>query len=129
MNAKIFVPRVAYDFTHDEFGGDTFGNRHALAASFTASWYDTQSSFLYWSIAYTDFLNDGILPPVTSQDGWTNTVGFSHDYVLNYRCFKLFRAGVDWTAADTRGSDFRFQGVSLFAEGILTVATGTELSF
>jgi hypothetical protein len=127
VGAKIFVPRVAYDFTHDEFDGDTFGNRHALTASLTASWNDTQSSFLYWSIDYTDFLDDGILPSVTSQDGWTNMLGFSHVYLLDYGCFKQFRAGVDWTAADPRGSDFRFRGVGLFAEGVLTVALGTEL--
>lgn len=125
---RVFIPRIAYEFTHDEFDQQTFGNRHALVTSLVASWNETQSSFFYWSIDNSDFLNDGLLPSVTSQDGWTNAIGASHDYLLNCGPLQLLRFGTDFTLADTDGTDYRFHGLSLYSEAVLAITQDTELT-
>ncbi len=125
---QVFVPRVAYEFTHDEFDGTTLGNRHAVLSSFTAYWNDVHSSLLFWSIDNSNFLDDGILPSVTSQDGWTNALGLSHDVALPHRYWRLVRGGIDISRADTTGSDYTFNGVSLFAAGVFPLAAGVELT-
>ena len=126
--SRVFIPRVAYEFTHDEFDRQTFGNRHALVTSLVASWNETQSSFFYWSIDNSEFLNDGTLPSVTSQDGWTNAVGASHDYLLNCGSLQRLRVGTDFTLADARGTDYRFHGLSLYSEIVLAITKDTELT-
>ncbi|MEX0716561.1 MAG: tetratricopeptide repeat protein [Planctomycetaceae bacterium] len=125
---RAFVPRVGYEFTHDEFDGDTLGNRHALHPSIAAYWNDRHASTLFWSIDHTAFADDGIMPRVTSQDGWTNVLGVAHDVTLPYRHWRLVRVGVDYSRADTVGSDFAYRGVSLFAESVFPIAGGVELA-
>ncbi len=58
----------------------------------------------------------------------SNAVGVSHDLLLNKGNLKLLRTGIDWTHSDTRGSDFRSHGVSLFGETVLTLPYDVELS-
>jgi hypothetical protein len=125
---QIIVPRIAYDFTHDAFGGSTLGKRHGLLASVSGFWSDQHASFLYWSADRTDFVNDGILPDVTSQDGWTNAIGVSHDVVLPYRYFRLVRGGVDVSQTDTVGSDYRFRGVNIFVDGVAPITETVEMT-
>jgi len=110
------LPRVQYDFTHDEFEGKTFGNRHALTTSASAFWDNGETSFLYWSINYTDFAEDGLFPEIDSRDGWSNSLGLSHAVPTDWRYVDQVRAGVDVESADTDGSDFRFHGVYLYGE-------------
>ncbi|MBC7818720.1 MAG: tetratricopeptide repeat protein [Planctomycetaceae bacterium] len=123
-----FVPRVAYEFTHDEFNGSTLGNRHALLSSVTAYWNGEQSSMLFWSIDTSNFLNDGILPTVTSQDGVTNALGVTHDVTLPFIHWRLIRGGVEVSHASTTGSDYTFNGVNVFAGAAFPLAAGLELS-
>lgn len=124
----LLVPRLAYAFTHDEFNGTTFGNRHALSTSILASWSERDNTLLYWTIDYSDFADDGLVRSINSQDGWTNVIGLSHDHFLHQGPWKLIRGGVDYTNADTRGSDFRFNGVNLFAETVFDLSYGVELT-
>jgi hypothetical protein len=125
---QSFVPRVAYEFTHDEFDGRTLGNRHALLTSVTAYWNGEHSSSLFWSIDTSDFLNDGILPSVTSQDGVTNALGVTHELALPYAHWRLVRGGVEVAHASTTGSDYTFNGVNVFAAAAFPLAAGLELS-
>ncbi|HUG92674.1 MAG TPA: tetratricopeptide repeat protein [Planctomycetaceae bacterium] len=122
------VPRLHYQFTHDEFDGVTFGNRHAVTASAAARWLDGDVSVVYWTADYTDFARDGTRPSVTSADGWTNTLGLSHDFVLDERWVRVLRVGVDVQRADTEGSDFRYNSVGLNAGIYVPVADGLVLS-
>ena len=115
------APRIQYDYTHDEFDGETFGNRHALTTSASALWDSGDTSFVYWSINFTNFTADGLFPEIDSRDGWTNTLGLSHTIATNLRHLDSFRAGLDVESADTDGSDFRYSGVYLYGE------TETEL--
>lgn len=127
VGTVVLIPRVSYGFTHDEFDGETFGNRNALTPSLWASWNEQDSSLLYWTINYSNFLNDGAVPSITSQDGWTNVIGLSHDHLVEWRSLQLLRAGVDYMRADTRGSDYRFNGVNLYAEAVFVLGWQTEL--
>lgn len=125
---QSFVPRVAYEFTHDEFDGSTLGNRHALLTSVAAYWNGEHSSTLFWSIDTSNFLNDGVLPSVTSQDGVTNALGISHDVALPFAHWRLIRGGIEVSHASTTGSDYTFNGVNLFAAAAFPLAAGLELS-
>ena len=125
---QSFVPRVAYEFTHDEFDGRTLGNRHALLSSVTAYWNGEQSSMLFWSIDTSNFLKDGILSSVTSQDGLTNALGLTHEVALPYAHWRLLRGGVEVSHASTTGSDYTFNGVNVFAAAAFPLAAGLELS-
>lgn len=125
---QSFVPRVAYEFTHDEFDGSTLGNRHAVLSSITAYWNEEQSSILFWSIDTSNFLNDGILPSVTSQDGLTNALGVTHDVALPFSHWRLIRGGVEASHASTTGSDYTFNGMNVFAGAAFPLAAGLELS-
>ncbi len=125
---QTFVPRIAYEFTHDEFDGSTLGNRHALLSSVTAYWNGQHSSLLSWSIDSSNFLIDGILPSVTSQDGVTNAVGVTHDVALPFAHWRLIRGGVEVSHASTKGSDYTFNGVNVFAATAFPLAAGLELS-
>ncbi len=115
-------PRIAYTFTHDEFGGSTFGNKHTLATSLGTVWMPGQTSTLYYSLDHNNVVNDGINPDITSQDGWSNTIGVLHDVIRKDSQFRLLRAGADYEYADTTGSNYRFQGVSLYTQGNILVA-------
>ena len=113
---SVFVSRMQYDFTHEEFDGSTFGNQHGLTLSGTAFGDRGDISYFYWSSEYTDFANDGVLSSVTSRDGWTNTLGYSHAiYPEKWYLYSL-RGGVDLQLADIEGSDFAYRGVDLFGE-------------
>lgn len=109
-------PRVAYTFTHDEFGGETFGNRHALAASLASVWTPGQVSTLYYAIDRNNVANDGAVPSITSQDGWSTSIGLLHDCLWRDAVWRLLRIGGDYTYTDTTGSNYRFQGVSLYTQ-------------
>lgn len=125
---QSFVSRVAYEFTHDEFDSRTLGNRHAFLTSVAAYWSDEQSSTLFWSIDTSNFLNDGVLPSVTSQDGVTNALGVSHDVALSFTHWRLIRGGVEVSHASTTGSDYTFNGVNLFAAATFPLAAGLDLN-
>jgi tetratricopeptide (TPR) repeat protein len=125
---QAFVPRVAYEFTHDEFDGQTLGNRHALLSSLATYWDDVHASVVYWSIDHSNFINDGILPAVTSQDGWTNAVGISHDILLPSHVCRVIRGGVELSRADTTGTDFTYNGISLFAAGVFPIQPGLDFT-
>ena len=112
------VPRLQYDFTHDEFDGLTFGQRHALTASAATYWHSGESSLAYVSVNHSDFVDDGFFPSLTSRDGWTWAAGASHTFFPGPL---PFRAGVDVEHADTDGSDFRYYGVSLYGETVIAL--------
>jgi hypothetical protein len=127
VNGVLLISRVGYLFTHDEFNGRTFGNRHALSPSLLVSWTERDATLVYWSIDHSRFASEGPLPSVTSQDGLTNTIGFSHDHRMGLPYFKLIRAGADFTRADTDGTDFRFNGVNLSAELVFDLTHRIDL--
>lgn len=111
---SVLVSRLEYSFSHDEFDGDTLGNRHSLFASLASVSQSGSLTFAYLSTDHTNFMDDGISPSVTSQDGWTYTAGISHRFAVNRRWLKSILIGADAKYADLTGADFRFAGTSLF---------------
>ena len=128
----LWIPRLNYEFIHDEFDGTTFANRHQITASLFTIWDDINSTFGYWSTDVTAFNFDGSTPALTSQDGWNNILGVSHRWDWNDEFFRGVRIGGDVRRADTDGRNFRFNGIQLFAEAgfvpaedwVVTLETG-----
>ena len=63
---------------------------------------------------------------MTSRDGWTNALGVSRDWRFAARHWKLLRLGLDVQRADVDGSDYRFNGASVFARAVLPMTTKFE---
>jgi hypothetical protein len=120
-------PRLSYLFTHDEFDGSTFGNRHTLVASLGSVWTASHTSTAYWSIDNNHILNDGVNPELTSQDGWANTLGVVHDFTRQHSMFRLWRVGVDIQNADTVGSTYRFFGGGVYGQHIVVLPRRVHL--
>ncbi len=121
-------PRVAYTFTHDEFDGTTFGNRHRLATSLGVVWLPTQITTAYWSIDTNDIRTRRPNPEITSQDGVSNSIGLLHDYVRRDSKFRTFRVGADFSYADTDGSNFRYNGVSIYTQSVIVIVPKLHLT-
>ena len=121
-------PRVAYSFTHDLFGGNTFGRRHTLATSVGFVWTPTQITTAYWSIDSNNIINPRPDPEITSQDGVSNTFGLLHDYVRRDAKFRTLRVGADLSHVDAEGSNFRYNGVSLYTQSVLVIVPKLHLT-
>ena len=122
----LFVPRLDYEFGLDEFHWSTFATRHQVTASSAALWSPDEATIVYWSVDYTDFKNDGLVPWITSRDGWTNTLGASHEVALRRRWLRLVRGGLQFQRSDADGSDFRYNGVSVSGDVVVPLAWKCE---
>ncbi len=121
-------PRVAYSFTHDLFGGNTYGRRNALASSVGFVWVPTQITTAYWSIDSNNIINRGLNPDITSQDGVSNTLGLLHDYVRRDSKFRTFRVGADISHVAAQGSNYRYNGVSLYTQAVVVIVPKLQLT-
>lgn len=121
------IPRLDYEFTHDEFLGTTFANRHSLTASSLVLWDDIESTYAYWTIDGTNYLQDGLTPSLTSQDGLNNMAGINHEWYWRDRFWKSFSVGADLQRTDTDGANFRFHGIQVYVESEYRLATGWDL--
>ena len=121
-------PRVAYSFTHDLFGGNTYGRRNTLATSVGFVWTPTQITTAYWSIDSNNIKNRGLDPTITSQDGVSNTLGVLHDYVRRESKFRTFRVGADMSHVDAEGSTYRYNGVSLYTQTVVVIVPKLHLT-
>lgn len=125
-SGTLYVPRIEYGFIHDEFDGTTFANRHQVTASLLTMWDSPEASYLYWSSDVTEFLQDGSNPALTSQDGWNHTLGGSHRWFWSGEFLRSISVGVDLQRAETRGANFRFNGVQLFSQAKFVPADDWE---
>jgi tetratricopeptide (TPR) repeat protein len=115
LDATVLVPRLKYDFTKDDFSGSSFGERHALSSSLSSYWNDGDATIAYATIDYSNFADDGVTPDSTSRDGWTPTMGVSHEWFYGRRHFRLLRTGFETQLAATDGTDYAYRSVSLYA--------------
>lgn len=122
-----WAARVQYGYSLDMFDGQTFGNRHSVTTSLARFHSDPVISLLYWTVDYTDFRDDGTTPTIDSVDGFTNTVGASRSWDLDFLLLRQFDVGADGQWADLRGSDHAYRGGYLYAEARLAGLLGTEL--
>jgi tetratricopeptide (TPR) repeat protein len=124
---RVLVPRVQYDYTLDRLGDLTFGQRHALGVSLADYARSGGFRIVYWTIDFTDFVNDGQSPPLTSRDGWTNTLGLSRTFEPALDCVNSFRLGAEVQRADTEGRDHRYNGVAINGDIELPLWSGASL--
>lgn len=108
--------RIEYDYTLDQFAGELFGQRHALTTLLSVERAMSEST-IYWTIDYSAFEDDGVTPAVTSQDGWTNTLGVTHTFYPVDSLWELVRGGLDLQWASLAGHDTAYRGAFLYAEG------------
>jgi hypothetical protein len=120
--STILVPRVHYTYTLDEFAGHTFARRHALNTSLASFWDRGDATALYWTVDFTNFTDDGILPAATSRDGWTNTIGVHHTWPGPLPGVAALLVGSEVQLADTDGTDFSYRGVSVYSEAEIPLA-------
>lgn len=123
QESSVLVGRAEYLFSHDEFDLKTLGNRHTVFASLASVAPSGSMTFGYVSVDNTNFMNDGLVPQTTSQDGWTTALGLSHRFALNRRWLKSVRIGADGRYANLDGANFRFAGASLFADSEIPLTT------
>ena len=117
----MLIPRAQYTYTLDQFDGSTFGRRHSFSTSLTELNDDLSSTTGYFSVDHTDLANDGATPSISSQDGWTSTLGGSHTWWIDYWWLRSTTLGADVQRADLRGSDFSYNGVTLYGSAVVPV--------
>ena len=128
VGSRQLRPRVTYLFTHDEFDGNSFGNKHSLSSSLGIVWNPQRITTPYWSIDNNHIYRDGTNPDITSQDGWANTVGVLHDFIFRDSRFRNFRIGADYQNANTVGSTYRYQAASIYTQSVFIVQPKLHLT-
>ncbi len=123
----VLSPRLQYDYTVDQFDGDFFAQRHAVTPSLISFWDDGDISLLYYTVDWSDFSGDGLIPTQTSNDGWTHSLGASHSFFVDRRFLRTIGGGIDVQIVDTEGSDLAYNGVSLYVDGEVPVTTTVDL--
>ena len=123
--STILVPRIQYDYTLDQFDGQTFADRHALSASVSSLWDRGDTSVLYWGSNFTNFQDDGATPAESSRDGWTHAMGASHTWPMGFRFLDDITLGGDLEWADVVGENFAYFGGTVYLSG--TVPIGPTL--
>jgi len=111
----VLIPRAVYEYTRDEFDGETFGQRHALTSALSTEWDESATTTLYVAVNQSEFVNDGDVPSIQSQDGRTTSLGLSHQILPFNDLVTTWTVGIDGAWADVDGSDFRYYGVSVFS--------------
>lgn len=123
------VPRVQYTYTLDQFDGSTFGQRNSLSASLAEINDDLISTVGYASVDHTNLANDGATPSVTSQDGWTTTLGLSHTFWIGQWWLRSTTVGADIQRAQLRGSDYSFNAGTLYGSATIPLTDILDLTF
>lgn len=103
-----WIMRSDYVYSIDQFGGSKLGDRHELNASLTHIGSDNAVTFGWFNIGVTQFINDGLVPSVTSQDGPAYALGISRFHFLSWYQLSGYSYGLDMESADTEGDDYRF---------------------
>lgn len=124
---SLLVPRMAYEFTLDQFDGETFGDRHRLTTSLASYWNNGNITVFAWTVDYTDFAFDGPFPDLTSRDGWTNTLSLGQSWLIGGPWVYTVGAGIDVERTDVVWDDFDFFGVSLYADTEWTLSECVSL--
>ena len=121
-----WISRLEYQFSIDQFGGETFGDRHSLTGSLTKINSTKNITYLYAILSSTEFRDDGGTPEVTSLDGNSYTIGVSRFFLTSSSRLPTWNMGLDYELADTEGQDFRYY--SLRAHGQTTMTLANKLS-
>jgi len=119
------VPRLEYRFTIDQYEASTFAQRHGGIGRLTLL-RGVHATTGYAAIDDTDFVNDGVLPEVTSADGTAYATGISHEVTVAERWLKSVRGGIDLERLAATGSDYSYWGVGLSAQAVIPIVDSVE---
>lgn len=126
--AGTLVPRLEYRYSVDQFEGENFSLRHGVLGRLTALHAAGGATTGYVSIDQTDFVDDGVLPEVTSADGWTYATGIAHEVDVAQRWLSRLRAGVDVDRLDSRGSDYAYWGAGVTGQAVVPLVPTIDLT-
>lgn len=121
------VVRVEYRYGLDEFGGRKFSTRHSAVVRLTTFQTDGATTG-YLAIDQTDFVDDGLLPEVTSADGVSYATGVAREFALEHPWIRQFRLGLDLDRLDSNGTDFAYWGVGASAQTVSQLASTVDLT-
>ncbi len=121
-NENEFIGRLEYVYSLDLFGGSTFGDRHGLTASLSTILPEGDVIYSYFNANYTDFANDGPTPAIDSLDGLALATGVSRFFNTGWQRVPTWSLGGDVEWANTRGADYRFLAVALYANTTFQLA-------
>lgn len=119
--------RIDYVYSLDLFGGERLGDRHALTTSATSLRPSGDVVHTFWTISFSQFDDDGATPALESLDGTAHTLGVSRFFMWDSAWAPTSSLGLSVESANTEGSEFRYDGVSL--NGDVTLALTERLSF
>lgn len=121
------VLRVEYRYGLDEFGGRKFSTRHSAVARLTTFQTDGATTG-YLAIDQTNFVDDGLLPEVTSADGCSYATGVAREFALEHLWIRQFRLGLDLDRLDSSGTDFAYWGAGASAQTVTRLASTVDLT-
>ncbi len=121
------ITRVEYSYSLDFFGGSRLGDRHTLMSSLMTIHPGASVDFLYGSIAYSQFRDDGSNPPVTSLDGATYSVGAARFFVTDLCYLPTWTLGADLESAATEGDDFRYRSIRFYGDATIALTENLSL--
>lgn len=107
------IGRFEYLYSTDFFDGDRIGNRHSATVSLTSIRPDLDAIYTYFTLASSDFTDDGEIPSQSSLDGVTITAGSTRFFQTGWKSLPNHSLGLDFESADTEGDDFRYHSLNL----------------
>ncbi len=116
-----FILRTDYSYGIDWFGGDLLGDRHAVTASATSICQNGDVVYLYGTVAFSQFEDDGWFPEFDSLDGNTYAAGISRFFVTDWYRLPGYSLGFDVELADTEGADHRYGSARIHGDATLTL--------
>jgi tetratricopeptide (TPR) repeat protein len=118
----ILVPRIAYQYTLDQFAGQTFSDRHAIIGSLTQYWHSDNLTIVNWTLDHTDFVAGTAADPAARRDGWSHRVGSYHSWTLQSRWLESVGLGGELQWVDASGDDFAFRGTTFYGDATIPIS-------
>ena len=122
------VFRCEYRYGLDQFEGSEFSQRHSVLGRLTT--FDDNGGITsgYIALDHTNFVDDGILPEVTSADGFTYAIGAAREIDPGYSWMRHLRFGLDLDRLDSSGTDFAYWGAGVTGQSVHSVVPSVDVT-
>ncbi|MCM2369199.1 tetratricopeptide repeat protein [Rhodopirellula sp. ICT_H3.1] len=127
LGSNQAIGRIDYVFSADFFDGNAVGTRHSGTTSLTLIRPDLDAIYLYFTLAQSDFEDDGTTPLQTSLDGTTITTGVTRFFQTGWERLPMHALGIDLESADTEGADYRYLSYNLHGSTSWKISPKWEL--
>ncbi len=119
--------RLEYVWGLDLLGGSSLGDRHSITGSILTVQPNARIDWIYATIAYSQFDDDGLNPAIDSLDGTTWTVGMARFFLTGNSQIPTWSVGTDLEFADTFGDDARYQSIRVYTDATFSLPRGFSL--